>query len=81
MQGQLHSWVTDFLDSPNQHVALNGILSSLLPVKAGVPQSSVLGPVISQNFINGLSDSLENPLYRFADDSTLCHDIPHHSVR
>ena len=56
-------------------------LSSPLPVQAGVPQGSVLGPVLFLVFINDLSDSLENPLYLFADDSTLCHTIWHPSDR
>ena len=56
-------------------VALNGVLSAPLPVQAGVPQGSVLGPLLFLVFINDLSDSLENPLYFFADESTLCHTI------
>ena len=70
-----------FLYCHSQHVALNGILLSPLPVKAGVPQGSVLGPVLFQIFINDLFYSLENPLYLFADDSTLCHGNPHLSNR
>ena len=60
-------------------MALNGTLSSL-PVKAGVPQGSVLGATLLLIFIN-LSDSLECPLYLFAEDSTLYCDIPHPSDR
>ena len=69
------------LHSRSQHMALNRILSSPLPAKAGVPQGSVLGPAIFLIFINYLSYSLRNPPYRFANDSTLCHDIPHPSGR
>ena len=42
---------------------------------------SVLGPVLFLVSINDLSDSLENPLYLFADDSTLCRTICHPSDR
>ena len=79
IQGQLHTRLTDFLHSHSQHVALNGILSSPFPVKAGVPQGSVLGPVLFLIFINDLSDSLENSLCIFADDFTHCCDISHQS--
>ena len=59
----------------------NGILSSPLPVKAWVPQGSVLDCILFRVFINNLSDFLKNPLYLFADDSTLCREIPHPSDR
>ena len=59
----------------------NGILSSPLPIKAGVPQGSVLDRILFRVFINNLSDFLKNPLYLFADDSTLCREIPHPSDR
>ena len=67
-QGRLHTWLTDFIDSRSQCVALNGILSYPFPVKDGVPHGSVLGPLLFLIFINDLSESLENPLSLFADD-------------
>ena len=79
-QGHLHSWLADFLSCRSQRAALNGVLSSpLLTVQAGVSQGSVLGALHFLVFINDLSDSLENPLYVFADDSTLCRAICHPS--
>ena len=79
IQDQLHTGIPDFLYSCSQHVALKEILSYPLPVKAEVPQGSLLSLLLI--FINDLSVSLENPLYLFADDCTLFHDIPHPSDR
>ena len=81
IQGHLHSRLTDFLSCRSQRVALNGVPSSPFPVQAGVPQGSILGPVLFLVFINDLSHSLGNPLYLFADDSTLCRTIGHLSDR
>ena len=76
IQGHLHSWLTDFLSCRSQRVALNGVLSSPLPVQAADSQDSVLGPVLFLVFINDLSDSLENPLFLFGDDSVGPSVIP-----
>ena len=76
IQGQRHTWLTDFLDSHCQRVALNGILSSPSTVKTELFRGSVLGPVLFLTFINDLSDSLENPLYLFGDDSVIPSVIP-----
>ena len=63
IQGNLHSWLADVLSCHSQCVALNGFLSPTLPVQAGVPQGSVLSPVLYLVFINDLSDSLESLLF------------------
>ena len=60
---QLHTWLPDFLYSQSQCVALNGILSYPHPLKDGVSQGNVLGPVLLLIFRNDLSDSGKSPLY------------------
>ena len=59
VKGCLHSCIYDFLRSHIQCVAINGTLSSALPVEAGVLQHSVLGPVLFLRYINGHSFFLQ----------------------
>ena len=71
IQGDLYGWITSFLSGRQQSVVLDGSTSSPRPISAGVPQGSILGPLLFLMFIDDLASHLKNDLHLFADDSTL----------
>ena len=70
--GRFSNWINSWLSGRRQRVVLNGETSMWLPVTSGVPQGTVLGPILFVLFINpfdlSVSDSV-NILSKFADDT------------
>ena len=72
VRGCAHDWFTSYLSNRSQFVTYNGVKSNLNNVKCGVPQGSILGPLIFLLYINDLSFACKRTFpVLFADDSNL----------
>lgn len=82
-------WFSSYLSDRCQLVELSGVRSSTAKVTCGVPQGSILGPLLFLIYVNDMSAAIKNKLLLYADDSailvsaknkhdienTLCHDL------
>ena len=75
ISGELLNILTDFLDNRTQRVILNGQYSSWAKVEAGVPQGSILGPLLFLIYINDLSENLASNPKLFADSNSLISGV------
>lgn len=71
IDGKVLSWIRSFLADRFHQVRIRKECSGWLPVHSGVPQGSVLGPVLFLVYVNDLTDSLESTASLFADDAKI----------
>jgi hypothetical protein len=64
-------WFNSYLSQRQQFVVINGHSSSLIHILLGVPQGSILGPLLFLVYINNLPDCSKLLSFLFADDTTL----------
>ena len=65
------SWIQDFLTRRYQQVSINGETSNRKEDTSGIPQGSVLGPILFVIYINDLPEAVESEAYLFADDTKI----------
>ena len=71
INGTLLQWFTDYLKDRKQRVVLPGVSSDWCFIKAGVPQGSILGPLLFLVFINDIEEEINSSIRLFADDTSL----------
>ena len=75
IRNDILQWITTWLSGRKQKVAIDGVSSDPVPVLSGVPQGSVLGPILFFIFINDLPDNINSTVRLFADDCILYRNI------
>ena len=77
IRGTAHSWIKDLLTDRSQRVVLDGCTSHTSSVLSGVPQCSVVGPLLFLLFINDLPNGLstQSTVRLFADDCIMYRKI------
>ena len=72
IRGVANKWFHSYLSNRNQKVTINGESSPNLPINCGVPQGSILGPLLFLIYINDMHHAMEfSTTTHFADDTNL----------
>ncbi len=75
IDGNLLLWLRNFLTERKQRVNIRGSFSTWSPAKSGVPQGSVLGPVLFLIYVNDLADIVTSDIKLFANDTTIYRQL------
>ena len=74
IRGKANDWIKSYLSNREQFVNLNDFTSSKNPIKCGVPQGSILGPLLFIIYINDMNKAIKDCItHHFADDTNLLY--------
>ena len=75
IRNKTHTWISNFLKYRKQRVVIGGEHSTWTQVMSGVPQGTVLGPLLFLTYINDLPNNINSSIRLFADDCVLYREI------
>ena len=76
IRGMDYSWFESYLKARKRHISINGFYSKVLPISHGVPDGSVLGPLLFLLYIKALHTAIKFcKVHHFADDTNLPHKV------
>ncbi len=77
VRGKLLTWFESNLSNRQQRVIVDSLTSEYKSTNAGVPQGSILGPILFLIFINDFPDKVKSDTFMFADDTSLMRTLTH----
>ena len=75
IRSNILQWIANFLSNRKQRVIVDGVSSNVVPVTFGVPQGTVLGPLLFLIFINDMTESITSSVKLFSNDCLVYYTI------
>jgi len=71
VDGKEYNWINNWLNGREQRVVINGIHSDWCAVLSGIPQGSILGPLLFVIYVNDIDININNVILKFVDDTKI----------